>query len=159
MGMSHGKMQWVILAICPCSFIWLWVCGKHWNSGIVYSYFSCALRIQKFSSDWRDTACCWSFFQGNALKGNSLNGHLSQTNCSGKTQQNLWPRVLQVKLVKVKYFIVENDKQYRSICSDSALDTMQFPFQVKMQQSGGSKLDVNTLCATAFCVTDVHSHS
>lgn len=37
--------------------------------------------------------CCWSFFQGNALKGNSLNGHLSQTNSSGKMQQHLWQRL------------------------------------------------------------------
>ena len=70
--------------------------------------------------------------------------------------------VLHVELVKVKYLIVEDDKQYRFdgfIRCHPALDTMQFPFQVKMQQRGGFMLHVSTVCATAFYITDVHSHS
>ena len=61
--------------------------------------------------------------------------------------------MLHVELVKVKYLIVEDDKQYRFdgfIRSDPALDTMQFPFQVKMQRRGGFMLHLSTVCATAL---------
>ena len=56
--------------------------------------------------------------------------------------------VLHVELVKVKYLIVEDDKQYRFdgfIRSDPALDTLQFPFQVKVRQRDGFMLHVSTL--------------
>ena len=56
--------------------------------------------------------------------------------------------VLYVELVKVKYLIVEDDKQYRFdgfIRSDPALDTLQFPFQVKVRQRDGFMLHVSTV--------------
>ena len=69
--------------------------------------------------------------------------------------------VLHIELVGVKYLIVEDDKQYRFdgfTRSDPALDTMQFPFQVKMQQRGGFMLHVNTVCATVIYITDANSY-
>ena len=56
--------------------------------------------------------------------------------------------VLYVELVKVKYLIVEDDKQYRFdgfIRSGPALDTLQFPFQVKVRQRDGFMLHVSTV--------------
>ena len=66
------------------------------------------------------------------------------------------------KLVKVKYLIVEDEKQYRFdgfICSDPALDTLQFPFQVTMQQRDGFMFHVSTVCATVIYITDGDSYS
>ena len=70
--------------------------------------------------------------------------------------------VLHVELVRVKYLMVEGDEQYRFdgfTRSDPALDTMQFPFQVKMQQKGGFMLHVSTVCATVIHITDANGYS
>jgi len=83
----------------------------------------------------------------------------SHSTGTGQSQFNFWilsrhekyeyiiPQfpVLDIELVKVKYLIIEDDQQYRYdgfIRSDAVLDTIQFPFQVRMPQRGGFMLQV-----------------
>ena len=72
--------------------------------------------------------------------------------------------VLHIELVGVKYLIVEDDKQYRFdgfTRSNPALDTMQFPFQVKMQHAEGwiHVACKHRMCHTNLYITDANSYS